>query len=72
MYLNNVWRPNLAITGIDGIPSISMAGNVLIPYTSVRLSMRLPPNLEPNQALEIMKNKLTTNVPYNAQVSVLK
>ena len=34
--------------------------------------MRLPPDFEPNQALEIMKNKLTSDVPYNAQVSVLK
>ncbi len=72
MYLNNVWRPNLAITGIDGIPSISNAGNVLRPYTSVRLSMRLPPNFEPNLALEIMINKLTKDVPYNAQVTILK
>ena len=48
MYLNNVWRPNLSITGIDGIPSISMAGNVLRSHTSVRLSMRLPPVADPN------------------------
>ena len=66
MYLNNVWRPNLSITGIDGIPSISMAGNVLRSHTSVRLSMRLPPVADPNQALEIMKQKMTTNVPYEA------
>ena len=66
MDLNNVWRPNLSITGIDGIPSISMAGNVLRSHTSVRLSMRLPPVADPNQALEIMKQKMTTNVPYDA------
>lgn len=23
MYLNNVWRPNLAITGADGLPPIA-------------------------------------------------
>ncbi len=66
MYLNNVWRPNLSITGIDGIPSIALAGNVLRSHTSVRLSMRLPPIFDPNEALKIMKQKMTTDVPYDA------
>lgn len=28
-YLNNTWRPCLTITGVDGLPSTSMAGNVI-------------------------------------------
>ena len=43
LYLNNVWRPNLSITGADGLSPIAIAGNVLRPVTSVRASMRLCP-----------------------------
>jgi len=28
-YLNRIWRPSLAITGIDGLPPTASAGNVL-------------------------------------------
>jgi hypothetical protein len=43
MYLENVWRANLAITGCDGLPPTGMAGNVIRSSTSARLSMRLSP-----------------------------
>lgn len=42
-YLNNTWRPNMSITGADGLPPIASAGNVLRPKTSVRISMRVCP-----------------------------
>lgn len=71
MYLTNVWGPNLAITGIDGIPNISSAGNVVRSSTSVRLSMRLCPLTNPDEALKIMKEALQKDIPYNAQVTIL-
>jgi hypothetical protein len=43
MYLENTWRPNLSITGVDGMPKIALAGNAVRPHTSLRLSMRLCP-----------------------------
>jgi len=43
MYLNKSWRPNLSITGAEGLPSIVAAGNVLRPKTTLRCSMRLCP-----------------------------
>ena len=45
-YLNRIWKPQLAITGIDGLPSTATAGNVLLPYTEIMCSMRLPPTLK--------------------------
>ena len=71
MYLNNVWRPNLTITGAEGLPSTACAGNVLRPFTTFRLSMRLCPAFDPKKALEIVINKLTTNVPYNSKVTII-
>jgi hypothetical protein len=47
MYLANTWEANLAVTGADGLPPINMAGNVVRPSTSVRLSMRLGPQMDP-------------------------
>jgi len=47
MYLANTWEANLSVTGADGLPPINMAGNVVRPSTSVRLSMRLPPTMDP-------------------------
>jgi len=70
MYLNNVWRPNLSITGAEGLPSIVAAGNVLRPKTTLRCSMRLCPETDPHEAKKIMVHKLTTDVPYNAKVTI--
>ena len=41
--LRRTWRPALSIVGIDGMPSTADAGNVLRPYTTFQLSMRIPP-----------------------------
>ena len=38
LVLNRTWRPQLAVTGIDGLPSPGDAGNVLLPYTRPRNS----------------------------------
>lgn len=70
MYLNNVWRPNLSITGADGLPPIKMAGNVVRPFTGVRCSMRLPPTANAKKANEIMEELLSKDPPYGAKVSL--
>jgi len=33
----------MTVVGIDGIPNVACAGNVLRPNTTVKLSIRLPP-----------------------------
>ena len=43
LVLNRTWRPQLAVTGIEGLPAPGNAGNVLLPSTIVKLSLRLPP-----------------------------
>jgi acetylornithine deacetylase/succinyl-diaminopimelate desuccinylase-like protein len=68
LFLNRNWRPTLSITGVDGIPPLSIAGNVLRPYTSVKLSIRLPPSLDPAPAQAALKKAMTENVPYGAHV----
>lgn len=72
MYLRNQWGANLSITGANGLPPIAMAGNAVRASTGVRLSMRLPPTMDPKKAEAIMVEKLTTDVPYGAKVTLGK
>jgi acetylornithine deacetylase/succinyl-diaminopimelate desuccinylase-like protein len=70
LVLNRTWRPALSITGADGLPSLSNAGNVLRPQTAVKLSLRLPPTLEPKKAGEVLKRVLEANPPNGCKVEV--
>jgi acetylornithine deacetylase/succinyl-diaminopimelate desuccinylase-like protein len=49
LVLNRTWRPQLAIIGADGLTPSANAGNVLLPYTTLKLSFRWPPTLSANQ-----------------------
>jgi len=69
LVLNRTWRPALSITGVDGMPSLDSAGNVLRPHTAVKLSLRLPPTVEGNRAGELLRRTLLDNPPYGAKVS---
>lgn len=70
LVLNKTWRPTLSYIGLDGVPSSSNAGNVLRPYTALNLSLRLPPSLDHKSAVAFLQKTLTTNVPYNAKVTL--
>ena len=67
--LLRTWEPTLSVTGVAGIPEIENAGNVLRPYTIVKLSFRLPPTCNVNFAEQAIKKTLETNPPYGAKVT---
>ncbi|MDD0816042.1 M20 family metallopeptidase [Curvibacter sp. HBC28] len=67
--LNRTWTPTLSVTGADGFPTLENAGNVLRPYTAFKLSLRLPPLVEADQAVAEMKRLLEDNAPYQARVT---
>jgi acetylornithine deacetylase/succinyl-diaminopimelate desuccinylase-like protein len=69
LVLNRTWRPQLAVTGVDGMPPLESAGNVLRPKTSVKLSLRVPPTLNGAKAGEYVKQLLEKDPPYGAKVS---
>jgi acetylornithine deacetylase/succinyl-diaminopimelate desuccinylase-like protein len=68
LVLNRTWRPQLAVTGIDGLPKPGDAGNVLLPFTAAKLSMRLPPTVDAAAAGTILRELVEKNPPYSAQV----
>lgn len=69
LILNRTWRPALTVTGADGLPAIANAGNVMRPLTSLKLSMRIPPLVNPKTASAVLQDTLTKTPPYNAKVS---
>jgi acetylornithine deacetylase/succinyl-diaminopimelate desuccinylase-like protein len=69
LLLNSTWRPTLSVTGAEGIPPFRSAGNVLRPYTSLKLSFRLTPSSDPRLASAAIKRALEQDPPYGARVS---
>ena len=69
LLINNTWRPSLAVTGADGLPPLSAAGNVLLPEISLKISLRLPPTVDPALASRAVSEVLQRNPPYGAQIS---
>ena len=67
--LRRTWQPTLSVTGAEGFPELRNAGNVLRPFTAFKLSLRLPPLVDGNQAAAELKALLEDNAPYNARVT---
>jgi acetylornithine deacetylase/succinyl-diaminopimelate desuccinylase-like protein len=70
LVLNRTWRPTLSVIGADGLTPSANAGNVLLPYTTLKLSFRWPPTLDAKKAIDRVTEILTKKPPYNAEVKV--
>jgi acetylornithine deacetylase/succinyl-diaminopimelate desuccinylase-like protein len=70
LVLNRTWRPQLAVVGADGLTPSANAGNVLLPYTTLKLSFRWPPTLDAKKAIKRVEELLSKRPPYNAEVKV--
>jgi acetylornithine deacetylase/succinyl-diaminopimelate desuccinylase-like protein len=68
MVLNRTWRPQLAITGMDGYPVPGDAGNVLLPFSTAKLSLRTPPTLDAAEAEQTMKRTFEADPPNGCEV----
>jgi acetylornithine deacetylase/succinyl-diaminopimelate desuccinylase-like protein len=67
--LNRSWRPQLTITGIDGLPSVAHAAAVMMPSTTLKISLRLPPTLDAAVAGDLLKALLESDPPYGCEVA---
>jgi len=68
LILNRTWRPQLAVTGMDGLPPPQNAGNVMLPETIAKLSLRIPPTLPGEAVDKTLKTLLESDPPYGAEV----
>jgi acetylornithine deacetylase/succinyl-diaminopimelate desuccinylase-like protein len=68
LVLNRTWRPQLAVVGMDGYPAPGDAGNVLLPFSTAKLSLRTPPTLDAPAAVQTIKRALEADPPSGAVV----
>jgi acetylornithine deacetylase/succinyl-diaminopimelate desuccinylase-like protein len=69
LMLNNTWRPTLSVTGAEGLPDLVNAGNVLLPFNTLKLSFRLPPTCDADDAATAVTEALTADTPPLTTVS---
>ncbi len=69
LVLNRTWRPTVSLIGVDGVPAMGHAGNVLRPFTAAKLSIRLPPTTDAKTAAAAVADALQADPPYGAEVS---
>lgn len=69
LLLARTWYPALSVTGQAGMPPLEQAGNVLRPFTTLKLSLRIPPTLDAVAATATVTRLLTEDPPYGAEVS---
>lgn len=69
MVVQRAWKPGLAVTGEEGIPPTACASNVMRTKTDLKLSLRIPPGVDPEVCAAAMKKLLEENPPYGAKVT---
>lgn len=69
LILNRTWRPGLALTAAEGFPSIRAGGNVLRPSTTLTLSIRIPPRVDPEAASRAVRAAVERDPPYGAKIT---
>eukprot|EP00004_Rigifila_ramosa_P013340 TRINITY_DN2943_c0_g1_i1.p1 TRINITY_DN2943_c0_g1~~TRINITY_DN2943_c0_g1_i1.p1 ORF type:complete len:496 (+),score=89.82 TRINITY_DN2943_c0_g1_i1:1-1488(+) len=70
LVLNRSWRPSVAITGVDGFPAIQSASNVIRPYSTLRISIRLPPLVNSAVAAAALVDAVATVKPRDGKVTL--
>ncbi len=68
LILEKTWKPQLAVTAMEGYPLPEQGGNVLLPYSTAKLSLRLPPACDADAARAAVKTALERDPPYGAEV----
>jgi acetylornithine deacetylase/succinyl-diaminopimelate desuccinylase-like protein len=62
-------RPSVSVLGIDA-PRVAEAANILVPVARAKVSLRLAPGQDPDQAMAALVEHLQNHAPWGAWVSV--
>jgi len=68
--VSRTWEAALSVIGVDGMPPVDRAGNVLRPVTTLLLSLRLPPTADADAVAVELESMLVSDPPYGARVEV--
>jgi acetylornithine deacetylase/succinyl-diaminopimelate desuccinylase-like protein len=62
-------RPAVAVLGVDA-PRVREASNQLVPVASAKVSLRLPPEEDPERAMNLLATHLREHAPWGVDVTV--
>jgi acetylornithine deacetylase/succinyl-diaminopimelate desuccinylase-like protein len=66
---DRIWtKPAITVIGIDG-QTVALSSNTLLPSARAKISLRIAPGQDPEQALGLLKQHLLQNVPFGAKLS---
>jgi len=67
--LDRIWnKPSITVIGID-VPSVALSSNTMLPAVSSKISMRIAPGQNPEDALRALRAHLEKYVPFGAQLN---
>jgi acetylornithine deacetylase/succinyl-diaminopimelate desuccinylase-like protein len=69
LVLNRTWRPFVELIGQDGVPHVEKAGNVLRPFSTFKLSLRIPPRADEKACLQHLRKVMTQDPPSGAKIT---
>jgi acetylornithine deacetylase/succinyl-diaminopimelate desuccinylase-like protein len=64
-------KPAISVLGIDA-PRTPEASNQLVPFARAKVSMRIPPGQDAEEAMEALVKHLESNVPWGAEVKIVR
>ncbi|TJY70343.1 dipeptidase [Arthrobacter sp. CAU 1506] len=66
---DRLWnKPALSVIGIDA-PSVELASNTLIPAARAKISLRLAPGQDPDQAMDAVAAHVAAHAPFGAEAT---
>ena len=67
--LDRIWtKPSITVIGIDAM-SVPMSSNTLLPSVKAKISMRIAPGQDPQDALGLLRAHLEEHVPFGARLT---
>jgi acetylornithine deacetylase/succinyl-diaminopimelate desuccinylase-like protein len=64
-------KPAISVLGLDA-PRTPEASNQLVPMARAKVSMRIPPGQDPEDAMTALVKHMESNVPWGAEVKVIR
>jgi acetylornithine deacetylase/succinyl-diaminopimelate desuccinylase-like protein len=64
-------KPAISVLGIDA-PRTPEASNQLVPFARAKVSMRIPPGQDAEDAMDALVKHLEANVPWGAEVKIVR
>ena len=68
--INNTWQPTCVVLGMDNCPQLADNGFGVYKSLKVKVSMRLPPLIIPENVIAAVKKAVEANIYFGAKVTV--